>query len=435
MVRAKYRKVEIRIVFMWLLGFSATSPLLSLPLGGHLISLYTIVLAIVFVILVHETRGTMGYYKKTPLDVRFNRWCALGLISSVFGFFFFWGDDTWMSASVSFVPKIILYFLLFYLIGRSRNNHEYCRAICYGIIWGLIINICWSVADAFIFYISGVSITNELFAYYIAISDIRFGVISLTIGGTIRSCGLNIDPANIGLFAPIVALYGLYSKRYVIYGLSILSIFASLSHTAFVSVVLVTFFYFFFVSKKRLVSLIGLILIGSAIIVLLSVVEIGALTQMQEAFIERTEEKADGSELEGERGRYWVTFIPAAIRQPTAFFIGTGYFTASYPYIKNKYVHLDLIPYDPEQTYFSMYFDIGLIGLIIYLSLLIGIYKSSKRLIRRNGDKQSLIINSGIVGSSVAALGYHYTLYSVIMLIIICGIVQNNTYARYCANL
>ena len=416
---------HINLLF-WLLGFSSTAPLLSFPVAGRLISLYTVMLCFVLIYLFFKQNNNQSI--KTTLDKKYYQWSAFGIASSIFGFLFFWGMDEWMETSLSYIPKIALYVVLFFLIRNSKCCYDYCRSICYGILGGFIINIGWAIVDAFLFYITGVSITNELFAYYIAISDIRYGIISLTIGGTIRSCGLNIDPANIGLFAPIVALYGLYTKRYVLYGLSFISILASLSHTAFVSIVIVTFYYFFFVNKKRILSLVGLSLIVVAVVALLSVVEVDALKQMQEAFVERTEEKASGNEIEGDRGRYWVNFIPAAFHQPTALIIGTGYFTASYPYLTNNLVDHEPFPYDPEQTFFSMYFDIGLIGLIIYLSILIGIYKCSKKLMKMEEDRQYMITNAGIIGSSVAALGYHYTLYSVIMLFLICGIVQYSFY-------
>lgn len=410
----------------WLLGFSSTTPLLAFPIAGRLITLYS--LMIVFAFLYLLVKKDVCVYKKTIMTSHYYLWSYIGLASSLFGFFYFWGNDVWMEASISHVPKILLYLFLFVLLVRHKDGSLFCRSISMGLICGFIANLGWAIADAFIFYITGSSITNELFAYYIAISDIRYGIISLTIGGTIRSCGLNIDPANIGLMAPIVALYSLYSKRYLLYVMSILSILASLSHTAFVSIVIVTFYYFFFVNKKRILSILGLTFIVVAVVALLSMVEIDALKQMQEAFIERTEEKSGGNELEGDRGRYWVNFIPAALKQPTSFFIGTGYYTASYAYLSNNLVDHDSFPYDPEQTYFSMYFDIGLIGFIIYLSLLIGIFKFSKRLMSGDENKQYMIINAGIVGSSVAAMGYHYTLYSVIMLIIISGIVQYNCY-------
>lgn len=165
----------------------------------------------------------------------------ISIASSLFGFFYFSTDSfEWQLAALSHIPKMIIYTLLFYLLKKQVNTTMYVRLIAVGILWGAILNLIWALFDAAIYYSNGYSITNELFSGYINALDVRYGMISLTIGGTIRSCGLNIDPANIGFLAPLLASYALKSRKYYLFLLSFISIFTSLSHTAFVGILLVS---------------------------------------------------------------------------------------------------------------------------------------------------------------------------------------------------
>ena len=344
----------------------------------------------------------------------------LAFVSSLFGAVYFMDLEEFQTAALSYIPKIFLYSLFYYLLRHSYYSKLYSVNICNGLLYGCIFNLSWAIVDAIGYYSTGISITNNLFASYLTAADIRYNQASLIIGGTIRACGINYDPANIGIFAPIVALYGLRRRSYIIYGLSIISILASLSHTALLGIIVVTL-YHLYASKHKVVALVSLTTVVLAAVVVFSLFRNDTTLQMTEAFIERTEQKTDGSELQGNRGEYWRNFASAALHQPTALFIGTGYYTASYPYLKYNLTRHEMEPYDPEQTYFATYFDIGLVGLLVFIGLLFGLYKKARRG-ADNGDKSSTIILSGVVGASVAFLGYHYTLYSVVMLLIISGI-------------
>lgn len=405
----------------FLLGFFSTTSILALPIFGQYISAYSIVLIIVFYILFKE-RGKIIRYSQ--LDNSYLLWMLIGVLSSLFGFFYFWDNKDFQQTSVSYLPKIALYTIFFLLLKRSSKNYAFSKYICYGLLFGCVFNICWAIVDALLFYITGISITNTLFKGYIIANELHYEMASLVLGETIRSCGINYDPANIGLFAPVVALYGLKKKSWIIYGLSILSILASLSHTAFLGIILVTI-YHFYNTKNKLITIAVFIFITIGVVVLYNILQLDTLVQMVDAFIERTEQKADGSELEGARGEYWFNFFKAVFNQPTSFLIGTGYYTASYAYLSNGLVTHNFRPYDPEQTYFSYYFDLGMIGFIIFTSLLYSIWKKSQNLLSLNKN-QYYFIFSGIIGSAVAFLGYHYTLYSVVMLVIISGIIQCN---------
>ena len=151
----------------------------------------------------------------------------------------------------------------------------------------------------------------------------------------------------------------------------------------------------------------------------LSLSDDGVYGQMIGAVSDRLEEKSesDTSDKDNARAMYWKNFIPAVINSPTALVIGTGYGTASYAYINGGFVNRKGA-YDPEQTYFSNYFDLGLWGFLAFLLLHFYIMKQSYKK-RQNLD--FLRAFSGAEGVMIAFMGYHYTIYSVSMLIIIAG--------------
>ena len=407
----------IRGLTFFLLGLFSTTSCLAFVIAGHILSFYTIALFLAFVYLLLDKRikVSVTHHKSYRL---FLLWTLFGLLSACFGFVFFINDDEWRSAAVSYVPKLLLYFLLFYLLCKNVNRETYVSLLLKGIMFGIAVNSAWATVDAFIFYASGYSITNQIFRSYILAADIRYESLSLVIGNIIRSAGLNADPANIGMFAPILASYSLYSKTKWMYLLSIFGIFASVSIVAFVGVLIVTLVYVFSSKKTFLIGIFTMILLGLGIISL-SLSDDGIYGQMIGAVSDRLEEKmeSDTSDKDNARAMYWINFLPAVINTPTALVIGTGYGTASYAYINGGFVNKKGA-YDPEQTYFSNFFDLGLTGFFIFLLLHFSLLKLSYKY-RRNTN--CLCLFSGMEGMMIAFMGYHYTVYSVSTLIVIAG--------------
>lgn len=408
--------------FFWLLGFFSTASLLAIPVHGALLTMYTIILLFCFYILIKQNQIKR---KKTKLFDLYKKWTIISIVSSMWGILFFWGNAEWQMAAFEYVPKLILYFSLFVLLRSSKNSKYLSTIVLRGLICGIIVNVIVAVIDAVVFYSLGYSIINKYFEFYISISDIRLGMISLVFGPTIRSCGLNSDPANIGLFVTILAAYSLKEKKYWLYGLAILGDFAALSHTGLAGIALVTIIDLYITKRKSfLVNFVSIIAGILIIYSLISMLDMDSINQMSEAFQERTENKLDSdSNSEAARVSYWSNFIKAAIFQPTSLLIGTGYGTASYPYLSNNLVVSDFFPYDPEQTYFSIFFDIGLFGFLLFIKMHYRIIKFSNTML---SDENFTIVYSGLCGIGIAFLFYHYTLYSVAMLFLISGIVLSD---------
>ena len=404
----------------FLLGIFSTCSCIALVGMGRVLSLYTITLVISFIILLTG--------KKVRVDIRKNKstklffyWSLWGILSSAFGLLFFVENNNWLTTILAVISKIVLYFIFFSLLIKSNNRIKFCHALLKGLIFGLIINTIWATADAMIFYTFGISITNEIFRPFIVATNARHEMLSLIVGqGFIRCGGLNGDPANIGMFAPILASYSLYSKKYWLYIFVILSIFSSVSIVGLMSTLIITVLYLLY-NNKSMIPIIGTsFLIISACTFLLKN-ENTVSIQMIEAVTSRLEDKTNSDdESTKTRSIYWFKFIPALLNTPTAFLIGTGYNTASYAYLHSGYIKSPNEPFDPEQTYFSFYFDLGLIGFLFFLFLHIYVLRISNKY---KDNEDYLMIFAGIEGIMISFMGYHYTLYSVSMLFLIAGII------------
>lgn len=352
--------------FKWLyflLGVSSTGMVLAFVTGGHVIPLYSIFLIIVFVDLLKGKKASRHF---GTLENCYNLWMIISIIASLFGLVFFIEYPDWQVTTLSYIPKIIIYLLLFVLLKSNHDREKKVYSLLQGLLCGIIINVIWSIADVSLFYISGESLTNNVFQAYIQAKDMRYGQLSLIYGPVIRSGGLNGDPANLGMFATILAAYALYSRKYIYFILAIFSGLAGVSFVAICGILIVSFFYL--VSEGKVIKLIPVIILGILIAVLLFSSDNVVINGLGEAFNERMEMKSETSgDADNVRRQYFVNFLPAAIQSPTYFIIGTGYMTASYAYLSNGLTSHKYEPYDPECTYFSNYFDFGLIGFAVYM--------------------------------------------------------------------
>ena len=425
----KKQKYNYKNLSFLLLGISSTCSILAFVGMGRVISLYTIFLVISFYILITDKKRNVSLlnYKSSKY---YCIWTFISLLSALFGMLFFMDKKDWLIASASYIPKLLLYFVLLYLLLRSVNGIMYSKSLLTGLIYGVGINAVWATMDAVIYYLSGYSITNEIFRNYIIATGTRYDMLSLIIGGVIRSGGFNGDPANIGMFAPVLASYGLYSKKYWLYLLAVLSVFASVSIVALASILILSVIYMFSSTKAMGIGIVCIIIL----IITISSVSLqsdGISSQMISAVAERLEEKteSDTQDKDNVRVMYWVKFLPAVANTPTALIIGTGYGTASYAYINGGFVNRSE-PYDPEQTYCSTYFDVGLWGFLSFLLLHLYLLRNAYR---KRQDETFLMLFAGMEGIMISCMGYHDTIYSVSMLFVIAGIVKtsNNLSLKY----
>lgn len=411
------------LIFYFLLGLTSTAPALAIPVGGY-ISLFTIFLAVCTLHLLF----CFGSNKVPKSDARNYRyymlWLIAGVLSGLFGAVYFQGEpELWSQTSFGSISKVLHYILIAILIGKNNRREEIVKYLLYGLLWGMIMNIGWSVIDAVMFYLTGDSINNTVFAGYAEAVGARYGILSLTYGPTIRSSGFNMDPANVGLFIIIVFAYALRAHKKLLIALCVLGVFATASMTAIVGMMMSAFIYYLRKPQVIVRSLISATVIVAIIIAILprENIVVESVGILMDSRIEQKKEA--GNDKDNQRIVYLKYFVPAIEEMPTSLIIGTGFFTSSYPYLKSNFCKAEEFrPYDPEQTYIAVFFDCGLIGFIFFCFFYKGIFSKFFRKDYDDVEEDEIIQYAGIEGTLSAFLFYHYVLYSVTMLIAIAGI-------------
>ncbi len=406
-----------------LFGFFSTSPVLgmSVPWGGY-ITFYNLLLPIIF--------GELLFSKHTKLKpngiiIKYFLWAIIGLVSCFFGYIYFWGEPEWQDNALYYVPYVVFYLMMFILMLLKRDASQKCSFIMKGLFLGFLVNCIVAVIDSGVYYSSGYSLTNTLFSDFIdAYRSNSKNAIALATDEGIRSSGLNVDPSDVGMFAIILTIYALYKRRYLFIVISLFGCLASISIVGLAGMFMAVLLHIKFlnISPK---AMIGIVL--SIVIVVILASNIPIVETMKLATSARIEMK-EGTygDKDNRRAQYWINFIPAVVNSPNAFIIGNGYYTASYAYRKagNKFADF---PYDPEQTYFAYYFDLGFWGFMIWLLMYWQTYRILKARYKQFEYLDDLYPIAGIEGVAIACLGYHYTIYSVVMLITMCAIVQAST--------
>ncbi len=431
-IRAVKKKNNIQLTdFCFFgVGFFSTSQILAIVYGSTIIAMYTLcVLATIGIMLSSKSTNRNGV--NLSLKSKFVCWMTISFISGFVGLVYFISDDIFTERIWGYFPKIIMYFLFFYLLSRDMKANEHTSLIVQGLKYGILLNVIWSIFDAATFYTTGYSITNTLFSSYIAAADQRYGMLSLITGPFIRAGGLNADPANIGMFATMVAAYGMIKKKYGLLLLALASALASVSFIAFIGIFLVFFYHFLFDASSGKLGIKQILPIVLIVIVLILVLNSGneSVVGALDGVSQRMETKEEAG-LDDDRTKYWVNFIPAMFSSPLYWIIGTGYMTASYPYLSNNLIDHEYGAYDPENTYFSNFFDFGFIGFLYWLFFYIGSWKLLNKKIKSAPTEYNIVLLAGFEGILIAFAGYHYTLYSVVMLFSICTIIHTDNALR-----
>lgn len=409
----------IKLLYL-LLGLFSTSPVLGvkMPWGAYM-TFYNIFLPVVFI----ELSLSKHIKRKcNNLVVKYIIWAAIGLLSCGFGYLYFWGEPAWQRNALFYVPYVVVYLLIFLLMFYNKDALKKSTYLVRGLYLGFLINIIVAIIDSGIYYAFGYSLTNTLFADFIAAYRANStNAIALATEEGIRSSGLNVDPSDIGMFAIILTIFALYKRKYILIILALIGCLASISIVGLAGIVIAILIHI------RLLKISPRVILGvtlSLIILVLLASKLPIIETMRSATMARIEMK-EGTydDKDNKRAQYWIKFLPAVAKSPTALLIGNGYYTASYAYRKVG-CNFAYFPYDPEQTYFAYYFDLGLIGFVIMLMMYWQTYKKLKKRYLLSTTNEYLCPIAGIEGIAIAFLGYHYTVYSVVMLMTMCAIVQ-----------
>ena len=168
----------------------------------------------------------------------------------------------------------------------------------------------------------------------------------------------------------------------------------------------------------------------------------GYMRNNYELFSQRIGSKFENISSDQDLRLFYHAFLPQAILYNGIKTItGSGFGTSSFPFVssgeiskhKGDYV---FYPYDPESTYISYLFDIGLFGLILYLIIL---YKNyfwyskvifSKKYKETNVTFINVFMFCVLVSICFSGLFYHYTLtaYQVLSLVFLSVLMDKQNF-------
>ncbi|MDE7412472.1 MAG: O-antigen ligase family protein [Muribaculaceae bacterium] len=414
------------------LGLSGTAPLLAIVIGGMILSLSTIASLCVFGDLFLGKKIERTNIWKYRLTKYFLYWMGISLLSSFFGLVFFsFIDEQFAFTPLKFIPKILLYLLMLYLLSKQEKSEFRISWLIKGVMFGVWLNIIWSICDAALFYTSGESLTNTLFISYIKAAHIRYDSASLIYGAYIRSSGLNTDPANIGFFTAIGAAYAMISRKFWLILLCVLSALSAVSFVGLVGILLVILYELLFgksIKHRALFITLGSVLIVGGFL-LFKYSNAPTISLVRDAVELKAQSKADGDESTELRTKF-ITKFPDAIKHlPLSPLIGTGYYTAVYAYYQEGITYNGVysgknIPTEMENCYVEYFFDFGLIGLIFFCIFYFNAMRIYQNLSYRINSFENRSIFAIMIGSIISFCFYHYTLYSVVMFTDIAAIVH-----------
>jgi len=119
-------KIKIGYSFVWTLSFLTgvfvTMPIITVPIGGRLLSVFSILFFLYFFCVLFfciKSKATLSISSPVFLLAL---WFLVAITSSVFGLIYFGGMPAWTAKISSYFFKIILYFFLLIFLYRVRHK-------------------------------------------------------------------------------------------------------------------------------------------------------------------------------------------------------------------------------------------------------------------------------------------------------------------------
>ena len=432
------QNLSLNEIVLLVMGIFSTMPIVCLNLFGRYISFFSIFLILSYITLF---KGLINFGKiRTLSSVRnysiFILWLFLAIISCFCGWIHFSNQYMWREASLSNLNKIIIFILFSVLWINQKDIKKNSSFLLKGIVYGCVANMLWATVDGIGFYLFGISLNNILFHEYAVANDIRNGALSIIRDGLIRASGFNYDPAHLGFIVPSMLAYSIRKNKKWLWLLVFFALICSASTTALVCSIIVLLLNIKYIKigtdktkiKKNLpvICLVGISLFLFFLI--------GFNTFVGEAirkFWGRIYNTYINFSQDDYRVIYVTEFFNAISTAGIMIIFGTGFGTASYAYVFNndilfKLGKINYFPYDMEMTYIAYFFDLGIVGFIIYIFLLYKIYHYSSK----SKDSNGKIIYSLLIGMILSAFFYHYTLMAMQVLVVLVGMSCSEFYYK-----
>ncbi|CAM3548102.1 hypothetical protein [Polaromonas hydrogenivorans] len=421
------------VIIYFLTGVFVTAPIITIDVAGRLVSVFSILFALLYILALWFAFDAKKNININSISLAFIGWYILALIASIAGVIYFGFDSLWLNQIMSYIPKIFLYLTLLLYVMKWHDGSYALAAFFKGFFYGCIANLIWSVVEGLYYYTFNDTLNDALFLEYVKTLPDDRRYMTVVADGIIRASGFNIDPAHLGVIIPIIFVYALFRRNLYLIALSLSSLVFSGSTTAAMTSMLATMISLgkFELHQIKLKS-IGITMLAIFVVV------VGLLTndfvresvfKNAKGFYERTTENYVSNSDQGPRYVYHAYLPDAIYFNGFKTLTGSGFGTASHPYVDNPDINVNLDeehrPYDPESTYISYLFDTGFLGLLFYLFVLISSIMFYRK--RIHFGFTELIIYSSLCGILFSGFFYHYTLTAYQVLILTFSVVGRNS--------
>ena len=413
----------------FLLGMTSTMPIIGIAIAGHDISFFRIIYFFTIAISIVEVLQSGRLYIK-PASKKLLLWLTEGLLACIIGTITLsTNHPLWSEEARGYIPRVLIMIIFALLWASDSKWNKNCNYVIQGFLIGCIINCIWAVLDAGSFYILGKSLNNTFFSGYIARNGIRYNTLSLIYGKTIRAGGFNSDPAQIGFIAPVVAGYGIIKRKYWMVIAAAGALLASATTTGLVATIVIVFLGLSKSDKNRRLSYKKLIIGGILLVVVLALVFLywGSITSVINSefnsFSSRIGEVYLGNVLKGNTRISYLICLPSAMLEVIPFLLlGSGFGTASLGYALSSYAIATIGnrvvgAYDMENTYIAYFLDTGVVGIVLFISMIVFLTKKFKARMNSSFSDQNIIVYCTMIASIVSFAFYHYILFAPQMLV------------------
>lgn len=426
--------IRVTVVFIFFLaGVFVTAPIITIRIAGTLVSIFSILFGLLYSFTLWFAIRSRTSFSTSRVNLALVTWHILSLVASIVGVVYFSDlNASWMQPAINFGPKILLYLSFLLCVMKWREGDYALVAFLYGFLYGCIANLTWSIFEGVYYYTFDAPLNDVLFLEYVKTVSEDRQYMTVIADGIVRASGFNIDPAHLGVLIPIVFVYGLVKRNIYLLVLSLASLVFSGSTTAAVVCVLGFVVTMGRLELKKISFKSACISTLAAIFVFTGLmasdgVRGGILNNIQGFYERSTENYVDGSD-QGPRYIYHAYLVEAISYSHIKVLTGTGFGTASYPYVDNPEIGRILDeenrPYDPESTYISYLFDTGFFGVLIYIFVIVSAIVIYRRRIMSGSFE--LIVYSSLCGIFFAGFFYHYTLTAYQILILTIAVVARD---------
>ena len=429
-----------------LLGFFATTPVITIPLGGRDLAVFRVFFyLILFIMAIKALQGRRIVIGRNSIILDY--WLIEAVIACGLGGVILSAAAPQFNVPVtSNIIKTVAFLMFAILWGNQEAGslQKANTALFKGLLYGCMANLIWASIDGIGYYTLGFSLNNRVFAQYIARHHIRYNMLSLiTRGGLFRASGFNSDPAQVGFIAPLITCYACYEKKWWMLIFVVIGIISSASTTALVTAVAIFFFWLLsdhsgvnkVTSRNILISIIAIVVIAVALNMFgdeLGFFVNSAISRIIKR-LNRLYVQTDAST--NIRWQYIVFFPRAVFNLGLNSIFGLGFGTASYSYVTDDMIlnsigHQNYFAYDPENTYISYFLDTGIIGFALFGLYMTKLTSFFKRKVKTQSTGFYLIGYAGVLATLLSMLFYHYILFTPQVLIAIAGLSEMDLRSR-----